>query len=232
VGEILIYKILTLILFPQLSITPDLENTIFNWLVGYPGKTLKITMKKTFLKLAACAMIVLAIASCKGGGGNDPKSVAKNFFEAFKTMNIDEAAKYATKDSKSMLDMMKMGMSMAPKNLDSLKSEMDKHKIEYGEPVINGDEATITVTTDGKEKTDFKLKKEDGQWKVAFDKNSLMKTGMEKMQEKGASDEQMEEAQKALQELNSDTLKDALQGAGKALQEAGKTLDSLGGGKQ
>ena len=43
-------------------------------------------------------------------------------------MNVDEAAKYATKDSKSMLDLMKMGMSMAPKNLDSMKAEMAKQK--------------------------------------------------------------------------------------------------------
>src|SRR5438552_3449288 len=86
-------------------------------------------------------LLPIVIAACKGGG-NDPKSVAKHFFEALKTMNIDEAAKYATKDSKSMLDLMRMGMTMAPKNMDSVKAEMDKHKIEYSDPVINGDEAT------------------------------------------------------------------------------------------
>lgn len=184
-------------------------------------------MKKTFVKLFTVAMISVAIVACKGGGG-DPKSVAKNFFEALKTMNIDEAAKYATKDSKSMLDLMKMGMSMAPKNMDSLKTELSKQKIDYSDPVINGDEATLTVTVNEKEKTDFKLKKEDGQWKVAFDKNSLMKTGMEKMEEKGASEAEMKEAQEALEQLNSDSVKEQIKGAGKALEEAGKTLDSLG----
>jgi len=177
-------------------------------------------MKKYFLQLSAIAIIMLALAACSGSSSNDPKSVAKNFFEAIKTMNIDEAAKYATKDSKSMLDLMKMGMSMAPKNMDSVKAEMDKHKIEYSEPVINGDEATITVTTDGKEKTDFKLKKEEGLWKVAFDKNSLMKTGMEKMEEHGASDAEMKEAQEALKNLNADSLKNAV-------EEANKALDTL-----
>jgi hypothetical protein len=179
-------------------------------------------MKKTFLKLTVVAIIAIALVACKGGGGNDPKSAAKNFFEAFKTMNIDEAAKYATKDSKSMLDLMKMGMNMAPKNIDSLKNEMDKHKIEYGEPVITGDEATIDITTDGKEKTNFKLKKEDGIWKVAFDKNSIMKTGMEKMQEKGATDEQMKEVQDELDKLNVDSLTDAIKGATKEIQELEK----------
>lgn len=144
--------------------------------------------------------IVAVMTACQAGGG-DPKSAAKNFFEALKTMNIDEAAKYATKDSKSMLDLMKMGLNMAPKNIDSLKAEMAKQKIEYGEPVINGNEATVTVTVDQKDKTDFKLKKEDGQWKVAFDKNTLMNTGKEKMQEKGVAPEELEEAQKALDSL-------------------------------
>jgi hypothetical protein len=43
---------------------------------------------------------------------------------------------------------------------------------------------------DGKDKTDFKLKKVDGQWKVAFDKNTMMKTGMEQMEKKGALKEE------------------------------------------
>jgi len=135
-------------------------------------------------------------------------------------MDIDEAAKYATKDSKQMLDMMKMGMSFAPVNKDSLKQEMAKQKIEYGDAVINGDEATISVTVDGKDKTDFKLKKEEGAWKVAFDKNTLMKTGMEKMQQKGASAEEMEDAQKAMDMLSGDSLK-------QVMEEAGDVLDSM-----
>ena len=183
-------------------------------------------MKKNLLK-AAVAVVVIFMVACSSMGGNDPKAVTQKFFEALKTMNIDEASKYATKDSKSMLDLMKMGLSMAPKNMDSLKAEMGKQKIEYGEPKIEGDMATITVTTDGKEKTNFKLKKEDGQWKVAFDKNSMMQSGMEKMEEKGASPEEMKQAEDAMKMLNSDTIKNALNEAGKGLEQAGKTLDSL-----
>ena len=64
-------------------------------------------MKKVLFSFVAIGL--LALAACTSGGGNDPKSVAKKFFEAFKTMNMDEAAKHATKESKGMLDMMKMG---------------------------------------------------------------------------------------------------------------------------
>lgn len=183
-------------------------------------------MKKILLPVVALAMI--AFAACSGGGGNDPKSVAKKFFEAFKTMNMDEAAKYATKDSKGMLDMMKMGMSFAQVNQDSIKKEMAKQKIDFSDPVINGEEATVSVTVDGKDKTDFKLKKEEGQWKVAFDKDTLMKTGMEKMEQKGASQEEMDEAKKAMDMLqNKDSLAQIMEQAGDAMKEAGKTLDSL-----
>jgi nitrogen fixation protein FixH len=180
-------------------------------------------MKKMFLPLVAVAMLVLA--ACSSTGGGDPKSVAKSFFEALRMMNMDEAAKYATKDSKGMLDMMKMGMTMAPVNQDSLKEEVAKQKVEFGEPIINGNEATITVTVDGKDKTDFKLKKEEGQWKVAFDKNTLMKTGMEKIKEGGASEQELQEAEKAMEMLNSDSLKDAMKAAaGEALKKAGEQL--------
>lgn len=174
-------------------------------------------MKKVLLPLLA--FVVLAMAACTGGSG-DPKSVAKKFFESFKSMDIDEAAKYATKDSKSMLDMMKMGMSFAPVNKDSLKQEMAKQKIEYGDAVINGDEAIVSVSVDGKDKTDFKLKKEDGAWKVAFDKNTLMNMGKDKMKQQGASTEELEEAQKTLEGLNSDSVR-------KALEDAGKAIDSM-----
>jgi len=134
---------------------------------------------------------------------------------------MDEAAKYATKDSKGMLDMMKMGMSFAQVNQDSIKKEMAKQKIDFSDAVINGEEATVSVTVDGKDKTDCKLKKEEGQWKVAFDKDTLMKTGMEKMEQKGASQEEMDEAKKAMDMLQN---KDSL---ASIMEEAGKAIDSM-----
>lgn len=183
-------------------------------------------MKRTFLSLLTLALIFLT--SCSGGSSNDPKVVTRKFFEAMKTMNMEEAAKYATKESKSMLDMMKMGMAFAAANQDSIKAEMAKQKIEFSEPVINGDEATVAVTVDGKDKTDFKLKKEEGEWKVAFDKNTLMKTGIEKAQKEGADPADLQEAQRAMEMLkNSDSLKSVLEKAGGSLEEAGKALDSM-----
>lgn len=170
-------------------------------------------MKNNFLKILSIAGLMLFMAACQTGA-DDPKAVAKKFFEALKTMNIDEAAKYATKESKTMLDMMKMSMNMAPQNLDSLKSEMDKQTIEYSEPVINGDEATLTVTVNNKEKTNFSLKKEEGKWKVAFDKNTLMKSTMDKMEERGASEEDLKAAQEAFEKMKEDAFKEDMQDSG------------------
>jgi nitrogen fixation protein FixH len=182
---------------------------------------------KKFLFSLATATALIVLAACGGSGGDSPKDVAQKFFEAIKTFNIDEASKYATKDSKSMLDLMKMGMSFAPKNMDSIKNEMAKQKIEYSEPVINGEEATVSVTVDGKDKTDFKLKKEDGQWKVAFDKNSLMQTGMEKMKDGEPSEEDQQQMEDAMKQLNPDSLAENLKKAGEAIEEAGKAIDTL-----
>lgn len=182
-------------------------------------------MKK--ILLGALAMASLFMAACSGNAG-DPKAVAKKFFEALSTMNVDEASKYATPESKQMLDLVKMGMSFAPANQDSLKREFNKKNINFSDPVINGDEATVSVTVDGKDKTDFKLKKVDGQWKVAFDKNTMMKTGVEKMKQEGADANSIQEAEKAMEMLkNPDSLKNTINQAGEALKDAGKAIDSL-----
>ena len=183
-------------------------------------------MKRLFLPLLLGAITWLSACS---SSENDPQAVTRKFYEAMKTFNTEEAAKYATKESKGMLDLMKMGMSFAALNQDSIKAEMAKQKIAFSEPVINGEEATVSVTVDGKDKTDFKLKKEEGQWKVAFDKNTLMKTGIEKAQQEGADPAELKEAKRAMEMLKtSDSLKGLLEKAGGALQDAGKQLDSLG----
>lgn len=143
-------------------------------------------MKKILFALAVVAVVTLA--ACKGGASTStPEGALKGFMEHMQKMDIDGAKKYATKESAAILDMAKafigMGKEFA-KNMDADKladNEMEKlkkAKIEYGTPKIDGDNATIAVTTkvEGKEPDtkDVKLKKEDGAWKVAFDKSSLM----------------------------------------------------------
>ena len=61
-----------------------------------------------------------------------------------------------------------------------------KENIEVGTAVIDGDKATVPVKDKKSgETTDFTLKKESGDWKVAFDKSTLMEMAQKKMKEHG-----------------------------------------------
>ena len=74
-------------------------------------------MKKITQSLLALAAIAIVFASCGNkASSSDPKVVLKEFFERLSKKDIDGAAKLATKDSKSTLDMMKKGLDMAEKN--------------------------------------------------------------------------------------------------------------------
>jgi hypothetical protein len=93
-----------------------------------------------------------------------------------------------------------MGMKMSQ---DSAKdSKFDKSKLEMGEAKIEGDKAVIPVkeVTSG-QSLSYTLKKENGKWKVAFDKSSLMGPNMEKMNE---------EMKKIDSMPSMDTLRDAI----------------------
>ena len=138
-------------------------------------------MKKIIL-LAITAFVVI-FSGCKSGGG-DPKEVLNHFFDAIAKKNIDEAKKYVTKDSEGMLGMMQMAMQNMPDTSESMK--FNKENLEMGNAVITGDMATVPVKekTSG-ETTDFTLKKENGDWKVAFDKSTLMGMAQKKMKEHG-----------------------------------------------
>ncbi len=156
------------------------------------AKIKKTHMKKILLPLLVFST-VLFFGSCKSGGG-DPKAVLTEFFDALSKKDIAAARKLATEESKSMLDMMEMGMKM-----DASSKETDKYnkdKMSFGEPKIEGDKATVAVKEkDSGETMNFTLKKEKGSWKVAFDKASMMEMGMEKAKEKGVDvSEKMNEA--------------------------------------
>lgn len=177
-------------------------------------------MKKSVLFLLSACLLI--IAGCSSGGG-DPKAVLSNFFEALSKKDFTAVKKYTTKDSESMLSMVEMGMKMAP---DSATSMYDKSNMEMGDVVIDGDKATVPVKDKKSgESSNFVLKKEDGNWKVAFDKATLMGMAQDKMKEKGF-DEDIEGSLDSLNE-GMDSLKGAINNMSKEdLEKAGKMLDS------
>jgi hypothetical protein len=146
-------------------------------------------MKKILFGAAVIAMA--GLFSCNGAGSGDPKSVLISFFEALGKKDIAAARKLATESSKQMLDLMEMGMKSNP-DKNAKDDKFDKDKMEFGEPKIDGDKATIHVKEKGtQDGTDFNLKKEGGSWKVAFDKSMMtdkINEGMDKMKDSGAMD--------------------------------------------
>ncbi len=138
-------------------------------------------MKKIILALAA---FLIFTTGCDNAGSSDPKGVLMSFMDALGKKDIEGAKKYATKDSEAMLGMIQMTMSMVP---DSAKDKMyDKNNQEFGDAVITGDKAVVAVKDKKTDQTtNYTLKKEDGKWKVAFDKATMTDMGKDKLKENG-----------------------------------------------
>lgn len=164
-------------------------------------------MKKLFI--AAIIAVPLMFSNCKpNNSGGDPKAVLSQFFDALKKKDIAAAKKLATEDSKQLLDLMESGMAKMKDTADDEK--FDKTKVEFGEPKIDGDRATIAVKEPkSNESMNFTLKKEKGDWKVAFDKATMMGNAMEKLNEKGINvSDSVNKAMKELEDVNMDSLKE------------------------
>ena len=180
-------------------------------------------MKKYILS----ALILSALFfSCNNLGSGDPKAVLAQFIDALAKKDIATARKLSTAESKSLLDMMEMGMKGGEtKDLE----KYDKNNMQFGEAKIEGDKATVPV----KEKTsgetlNYTLKKENGNWKVAFDKSSLMTMGMDKMNEKGINPmDSLKRGIDELKKINMDSLKEGMQKGMQALDSVSKELKKL-----
>ena len=161
-------------------------------------------MKKIFLVFLLVAPLLYF--SCKSGGG-DPKAVVSQFFEALHKKDIPAARKLATAESKSMLD--KMEASLKMKDVDEANAKFDPTLMQIGEPVIDGDKASVSIKKANEEETiKFTLKKENGDWKIAFDEATLMGNAMEKMKESGINiTDSIGKAMKELKNVNMDSLK-------------------------
>jgi hypothetical protein len=141
-------------------------------------------MKKNLLLFAALVFsTTLIFIACKSGG--DPKAVTENFFDALNKKDFTTAKKYATKESQSFLGMLEGAAAMAK---DKDTSGIKKDKVNVSNVKIDGDNATVSVTggDDGTHSLTVHLKKEDGAWKVAFDKNAITNMATDAMKEGGA----------------------------------------------
>ena len=161
-------------------------------------------MKK--LLLIATVLCAMAFVSCKTNSGGNPNEVLAEFFDAMAKQDTVKIKVLTTKDSEQMLSMMRMGMSMADSKKDMAK--YDKSKMEFGTAVINGDNAKVPVKDKASGETvNFPMKKEDGKWKVAFDKTSVMEMGMEQMKGNNKNmGDSLEKGMDALKDVDMDSM--------------------------
>ena len=168
--------------------------------------------------LVAISILCLgSFVSCKSGSSDNPNEVLSQFFDAMAKQDTVKIKALSTKDSEQMLSMMKMGMSMADAKKDLEK--YDKTKMEFGTAIINGDNAKVPVKDKASGETvNFPMKKEDGKWKVAFDKSSIMEMGMEKMKDsKSNLGDSLQKGMDELKNINMDSM----------MQEVKKAMDTI-----
>jgi hypothetical protein len=115
-------------------------------------------------------------------------------------------------------------MEMAMKTDKSETEKFNPKNMEFGVAKIEGDKAIVPVKeiTSG-ETLNYTLKKEAGDWKVAFDKNTLMTMGMENLNKKGMTDS-VTNVLDELKHLDTDSLKASMEDRLKALDSARKEM--------
>jgi len=179
-------------------------------------------MKKILSWLSLVTLV--AIFGC-GSDASDPTDALKSFLQAVEKQDYAEAKKYATDDSKSLLELMAMGNASKSDDSATTKASTLDQMI-FGSPSIQGDKATITV----QQKLDqtpvtFTLKKIGNDWKVAFDKTTLLGMGMEQLNEKGAAKKnQLDKALDEIKKIGIDSMQRAYEQEMKQLDTALQSL--------
>ena len=137
-------------------------------------------MKKVFLLLSLAISIAMVSCNTKDSGG-DPTKVLALFFDAMQKNDFAKAKEFATPESKPTFALMELARNGGKNNI----AKYDTSKVEFGTAIINGDNAKVPIKekTNG-ESVNFPMKKINGEWKVAFDANSLMELATDKMKEK------------------------------------------------
>ena len=115
----------------------------------------------------------LLLASCQHTEKADPAKTTLAFLSAIQKSDYLQAQKYATSDSKSMLEALAAFQNMLP---DTRQKRFQTQQFQVRQVDMQAD--TLAVVTyvsdiDSTEKT-LKLRLENGQWKVAFTRENVL----------------------------------------------------------
>jgi hypothetical protein len=128
---------------------------------------------------------------------NDPAVVASNFVQAINSGQFEKALPYVTNASQNFIN----NLNKAGKTAEGMNMEVkDFHltKPVFGQPNIAGNNATVHVSaTEFQNGIDLPLKKENGEWKVEFTLESMLKIAFsnlskQKMDINGAAADSLE----------------------------------------
>lgn len=139
-------------------------------------------------KFTLIQVVLLSFLLACSSSESSPKAVAEKFVNAIKVQNYEEAKKYSSEETVSLLNMLtgmtNMAGTFAPGVTDSLKKKDDTKFVSVDEK-IDGDNATVTYKIEkaGKDTTGnntlntIKLKKVKGKWLVAMSKTDMSSKG-------------------------------------------------------
>ena len=180
-------------------------------------------MKSTIVAILISGLFILN--GCQSET-QKPEIVVQSFFDAISKQDFETAKGFATKKSEPVLDMISLAANFQIEKMDS--SMFDKSRLQFGNPKIEGDSAIVEVSIkNSNEFIPLKLKKEDGDWKVAFDAETLMKIGLDKIKTAGRKNgQQLDRQLESIQNMPLDSLKDEMQNSLQKLDSVQKTLDN------
>jgi len=180
-------------------------------------------MKTTITALLMTGLLILNGCNSET---QKPETVVKSFFDALSKQDFETAKTFATKKSESVLDMISLAANFQIQKMDS--SMFDKSRLQFGKPKIEGDSAIVEVSIkNSNEFIPINLMKEKGNWKVAFDAETLMKISLDNIKTEGKKNgQQLDKQLENIQNLPLDSLKDELQNSLQKLDSVKKTLNN------
>lgn len=130
-------------------------------------------MRSTGMRMGGLVLALLVgvlLAGC--GGGDSPEDVLSGFYAALGDGDagaycdlLDEASAQAAAEDKGV-DTCEEAAEMTFSSTNAAALIAQSEAIEVGESTIDGDTATVAVTTADGEDLDVPLVEEDGEWKV------------------------------------------------------------------
>jgi hypothetical protein len=126
---------------------------------------------KNIFSILFTATIIFCISCNTKKSDADPKTVFIDFIKALKRNDLSKAQSLATPASSGTFLILGMGKDKLQKVLEKI----DTTKLDTVVPTIEGEKATISYTEKlSNTKANFKLEKINGEWKVAFDLDSIL----------------------------------------------------------